>query len=240
MRAFSLVLPLYSIMFLLSFIFRGLRKVAFTVLMNKILRIALSLVLIVIFFMLGFRLMGAVLAFCLSVILSVFCGLFLLYRSLPFEFFQVRPAFEYRKLLFFSFPLIVLYFAVNLMNRLDILFLGRMVDASRVGVYSIAARVAHFNFFSYAAFNLIFGPIFADLYNRGRLSEISTLFKTTTRWCFSLTLPCVIVVCVFSTNILSLFGEKFIIGALPLIILSLAWLLISFSGSIGNILVMAG
>ena len=239
-RAISLILPIYSTMLLLSFIFRGLHKIKSMLLMTKILHPITILVLAVIFLGLGLGLNGAVSALCSSMVVTTIYGLFLLYRDSPPELSQVHPVFQYSKLLFFSFPLVLLYLSVNLMSRLDILMLGCMTDSTSVGAYSIASRIANFIFLFYAAFNVVFGPIFADLYNRKCISELSDLLKTVTRWNFSLTLPCAIIICAFSSPLMIMFGDKFIIGRFSLIILSIMGVIISFSGSLGNILVMAG
>jgi len=240
LRMFGLLIPLYSVMLLLSFFLRGFQKIKAMVFMRKVLRPLVALVLVWILLYCNFGLSAAISALAISIFISTCYGLYSMVQNCPKEVFWATPVFHFKKLLFFSLPLLFLYFSVNLMNRVDILMLGHFEDSSSIGVYSVANRIARSCFLFYASFNTIFGPILADLYGQKLLSEVSVLFRTTTRWCFTFSLPCVLTFCVFSSDILSLIGGKYAQGNLVLVLLSLMWLIISFCGSIGSFLVMAG
>ena len=118
--------------------------------------------------------------------------------------------------------------------------LGYLGSSQEVGIYSVSYKIARLSFIFYAAFNSIFGPIFADLYNRQKKHELPVLFKLATRWSFTLTLGLTLIMFLMGESILQFFGEKFVTGAMPLQILALMWLAISLSGSIGNVLIMSG
>jgi O-antigen/teichoic acid export membrane protein len=239
-QCFSLVLPFYCLMLMFSFIFRGFQKLQFTVLIRDVCQPLVATSTLILLTFIGLNLKRALLAYCLSVLLSAIGAFYLFKRFSPQEIHNASPIYENKKLLRFSIPLIFVYFTVVLLNKTDIMMLGYLGSSQEVGIYSISYKIARLSFIFYAAFNSIFGPIFADLYNRQKKHELSVLFKLATRWSFTLTLGLTLIMFLMSESILQFFGEKFVTGAMPLQILALMWLAISLSGSIGNVLIMSG
>jgi O-antigen/teichoic acid export membrane protein len=88
--------------------------------------------------------------------------------------------------------------------------------------------------------NVIFPPVIAEYYARGEHKQLASMFKTVTRWSFSLSWPIFLCCLVFHDAILGIFGEKYITVGLVLIILSLGLLVDSAVGSVGYLLVMTG
>jgi O-antigen/teichoic acid export membrane protein len=118
--------------------------------------------------------------------------------------------------------------------------LGILGTAKDVGIYNAAATLSVQATLFLVSFNAIFSPIIADLFHRRRVEELEVLFKTTTKWIFTLTLPVVMVFVVFCRPIMSMFGPGFTAGALVLISLAIAELVNAGVGSVGFMLTMTG
>jgi O-antigen/teichoic acid export membrane protein len=89
-------------------------------------------------------------------------------------------------------------------------------------------------------FNGIFAPIIADLYNRGKHSELSQLFKTISKWTLLLTLPVFFTFVFAGPAILALFGRDFGEGWSVVVILGVCKLINISTGPAGLMLVMSG
>lgn len=125
-------------------------------------------------------------------------------------------------------------------QRVDILLLGALLSADRVGIYSMAVASAAFVPTLLRAVISIFGPIISDLHSRGDMELLQRLFKTTTHWCLGLTLPLVIVLVAFAPALMGLFGEPFVAGSGALVWLVVGQLVNVGTGAVGNLLVMSG
>jgi O-antigen/teichoic acid export membrane protein len=125
-------------------------------------------------------------------------------------------------------------------GQADVFLLGVFLDASRVGVYTIAVTTAGMVPTLLRSVASIFGPIIADLHARGQSELLERLSHTTTKWCLGLTWPLVVVMAAFSRPLMGLFGDDFEAGAAALAVLAAAQLVNVGVGSVGNLLVMSG
>ncbi|HDZ86978.1 MAG TPA: flippase [Actinobacteria bacterium] len=202
---------------------------------DNILKTLVALVLLV----LGFGLNGVVFA---TVIAAVMVAIISFYYSnkLISLFDSNKPVFEFRSLLSFSVPQSFSSLIVISMLYVDILILGYFMPASVVGIYSIAAKVSLIGILVISSFNAIFAPMIADLYNRSKLDVLSDLFKTVTKWIFSISFPVFLILVFLAKPILSIFGNEYIAGATALIILSVGQLINAASGPVGLMIVMSG
>ncbi len=242
LRVFSIALPFYSVMILLSFIFRGFQKLQFTVLIRDVAHPLTAVILLVLFYYVGsIGLYSALLVYLSSTVVACLFGLLLLKRRIMRKFpGGIRPCYEGKKLLRFSLPLMFVYFIILLLNRIDVLMLGYFKTSAEVGIYSVVFRISQLMFIFWAAVNSIFGPIFAGLFYQEKMEELHHLFKMASRWVFALTLPFVTFLFFFRDEILRIFGKDFVNGGYALLILLTMYLLLSFSGSLGSVLVMTG
>ena len=122
----------------------------------------------------------------------------------------------------------------------DKLMLGNMMDSDQVGIYFTAFKLSMLASLSLMAINSIAGPKFAEMFSKNDFSSLKKVVHQSTEIIFWTTIPFVIVFFIFPQKIMLLFGDEFKIGSNALMILSLAKLISSFSGSVGNILQMTG
>jgi O-antigen/teichoic acid export membrane protein len=86
----------------------------------------------------------------------------------------------------------------------------------------------------------MFAPIISDLHRRRENKELESLFKTVAKWVFSLSLPALLLMAIFSREIMAIFGSDFAVGATSLIVLSIGQLMNSVSGPLGVMIDMSG
>jgi O-antigen/teichoic acid export membrane protein len=117
---------------------------------------------------------------------------------------------------------------------------GYYRPSSEVGIYRAASQTALLILLFLISLNNIFAPVIADIFIKGEQEKMKQLFKTVTRWSFTLTLPLCLIIGISGKNILLIFGSDFSIGYVPLVILAAGQLINAGSGGIAYMLVMSG
>ncbi len=202
---------------------------------DNILKILVALILLV----LGFGLNGAVFATVVAAVIVAIISFYYSNKLIPL-FDNKKPVFGFRGLLSFSVPQSFSGLIFVSVLYVDILLLGYFMPAKTVGIYGIVAKVSLVGMLAISSFNAIFAPMIADLYNRGKIDVLSNLFKTVTKWIFSISFPVFLILVFLAKPILSIFGNEYIAGATALIILSVGQLINAASGPVGLMIVMSG
>lgn len=122
----------------------------------------------------------------------------------------------------------------------DTILLGIYATAADVGVYTVATRLTLLATVFVDPVTTSFSPRIADLWRRERYQTLSKTYKLVTSWVFRLSLPSFIVLLLFPTELLSIFGRSFGTGATVTVIMTSAWLLNCLSGPSGYMLTMSG
>lgn len=221
LQAFALALPFGASMTAGVFATTGFQTATYKVLIWEILLPLLNLLLAVALFYWGWGLGGAAVAWTLALIVSLMATLMALQRLCPDLFKQrTRPIFESKQLLAVSIPLSLGSFLWLIMLWTDILMLGYFRPPAEVGIYRAASQTALLMTLFTRSLVTIFTPMIANFYSSGNLNELDKLFRTASRWSFSLTLPLFLIVAVLGEDMLQVFGQEFGIGWLPLVILA--------------------
>ncbi len=140
----------------------------------------------------------------------------------------------------YSYPLALSNILVALGLQVDTLMLGLLGTTAVVGYYGVALKVSVLSARIITAFSLVFTPVIADLWNRGRTGELSQLYITVTRWIFALSLPFFIITVMFSSQVMKIFGAGFVAGGGALVILALGQLVNASTGAAGIMVLMSG
>ncbi|VEP16851.1 Membrane protein involved in the export of O-antigen and teichoic acid [Hyella patelloides LEGE 07179] len=180
-----------------------------------------NLLIAVSFCTVGWGLWGATVAWLIAVIVSLAATIYFTWSIFPAVFSsKIQPVFESKQLLAFSLPLSFGSFLWLVMLWTDALMLGYFRPAAEVGIYRAASQTALLMTLFTRSLVTIFTPMIAKLYSKGEFEQLGTIFRTASRWSFSLTLPLFLIVVVTGKDILGVFGTEFTIGWLPLIILA--------------------
>lgn len=140
----------------------------------------------------------------------------------------------------FALTMVFFYGIHPLVAQLDRLMLGALATSTDVGVYDISAMLANQLPIFQQALNAIAFAQIGALFHSGQRDALAALYKRTTRWAMLLTLPLALAVALLRVPLLSLFGEAFLIGATPLLILLLGQLGNVGVGPVAGILSMTG
>ncbi len=198
-----------------------------------------NLLLAVFFFLLGFGLRGIVFAYVISVFLTSILSIYFVGKVFP-DIVHVRAVLEVGKLLRFSIPLLIVSFLNYLIIWTDTLMLGYFKTSENVGIYNVAMRSALLTSMILVSFNVIFAPIISDLYNRKEKHKLEILFKTVTKWVYTMSFPVFFLIALMPKEIMAIFGREFVIGWIPLVILAFAQFVNAAAGPAGFMLGMSG
>lgn len=125
-------------------------------------------------------------------------------------------------------------------GNLQTLFLGALSSATSVGIFAIANQVTLVGSMFHQSVAASSMPVFAELADRKDRSGAERLYRTTSKWTFTLNLPLFCLVVAFPEALLSVFGREFEAGSTALIILAWGALANAATGTSGAILDMAG
>jgi O-antigen/teichoic acid export membrane protein len=239
LEVFSLALPFFVVLAVLSRAARALQRMRYDIALDVIVQPALNLLFVAGAFGLGYRLGGATVAFTASMVGSVGLGLYLIGRIFPVLFSGAAATFHPGRLLRYSLPVMGAGLSALVLNQADRLMLGFLASTKAVGIYNVAAIASTQIRFVLSSVNASFTPVISDLYHRGAHAELAALYKTTTRWILTLSLPLAGVLLLFPTPIMQIFGAEYAAGALPLMVLALAFFADGTVGAAGFMLQMS-
>jgi O-antigen/teichoic acid export membrane protein len=154
----------------------------------------------------------------------------------------LEPAYEVGKLLRFSLPVLLVGCSHLLLGQTDRIMLGYFRASKDLGIYSAAAVISQQAGLITYSFGYIFCPIISDLYHRREFGDLQRLYKTVTRWIVSVNVVLLVLLILFSRQIMAIFGSEFTAGGLVLVVLAAAHLIGYVSGGalVGYVLRMSG
>ena len=240
LRLFCMALPFLALMIVLIHCIQGFQQMKYVVYVRDLLQPLICLLGASVFISLGFSVRGVVLSYIISVALGLALAFFFLKVVFLKPIGAVNPTGETKKLLSYSFPLLLVTLLIFITQWVNILMVGYFRPAQDVGVFNAAARTAICLGIILVSFNTIFAPMISDLYNRGEMERLAMLFKTVTRWVFVLSAPGFLLVVLLAKEILAIFGTDFIAGWASLIILAGGQMVNASSGAVGYMLIMTG
>jgi len=240
-RAFSLAVPFFTLMSTALFATQGFQTVKYATYVEHVLRPLINLVLVVVFYLLGVQILGAVAAYALSMVLGSVLALYYLRRLLPGLVNRKAPAkFEAREVLGASGPMMVAKVTGYANSWAMVWVLGIFAPAREVGIYNAASRTAALSGLVLLAFSGIFSPIISRLYRRDSLDHLGSLYEDVSRWTFTGSLAIFLPTALFSRDVLAVFGSQFVAGWLPMVVIAAGYLFGSSVGLTARVLVMTG
>lgn len=126
------------------------------------------------------------------------------------------------------------------LGQADKILLGRYLDVTQVGIYSVAMALVAFVPIALQSVNQIFSPTISELHALGNRAMLQSLYTTLTRWILIFTLPLAATMIVFARPLMGIFGPTFASGAQVLAIGAVGQLLNCAVGSVGFLLLMSG
>lgn len=145
-----------------------------------------------------------------------------------------------KKILTYSLPIMFTMILGTLLHWMDIIMLGYFTNLETVGLYHPAVRTAGLQQSILIAFAGIYAPMFSKYYAQNNIIGMHHIYKLVTRWILTLVTPIFILIFLFSTKIMLLFGADFIQSSEVLIILAIGTSIFAIFGVSSTALVVSG
>jgi len=240
LRILIIALPFSTLAAVFLSSLQGLRLIKYNVLVKNVLQPLSRLILLVIFFLVGWKFLGLLWA----TVFSIFFGFLLAYYFLKKNCSSLGEKsvaiFEKSEIVRFSTPLFFEGLLNYAISATPILLLGYFRPSTDVGIYGIGMKLGLLVILPLNSFNIIFAPTISNLYGRHEHEALERLFKTVTKWIFTISFAAFLIIVLFAKPILSIFGKSFIPGANALYFIVLGQLINASVGSVGFMLMMTG
>jgi len=151
---------------------------------------------------------------------------------------SISGKYTYRKIANISFPMMLSSSFALLMGWSDILMLSYYKTTVDVGIYNSSLRLAALSGITLIAVNAIAAPKFVEFYSKSDMRGLKDTVQKSTKMIFFMSAPLLLLLIIFSKQILSFFGDEFIVGYLALIYLCASRFINAISGSVGYIMQM--
>ena len=227
LRIFSIGIPFYTLLYIGKGALQGLQEIRLLVSVRDIIWNCTRLALLVGVFLIGFGVVGVAFAYVFAIAIASLIGFY--YTNKKFQLFSNTNSVSVRKeLLSFSLPLMFVGMVGLVTGWTDTIMLGYFLTTTDIGIYRIALSTASIVMMAPSAFGTIFYPVITEIYAKRDFNELRSTNKTVTKWVFMIMLPMVLLMMLFSKQVLYiLYGSPYVIGALSLCILAIGYLVFS-------------
>jgi O-antigen/teichoic acid export membrane protein len=140
----------------------------------------------------------------------------------------------------FTLPRTIGSIAQMVLQRADVVLIGTLRSPAEAAVYAAATRFLVFGQLGGGAISTTIQPKISALMAKHDRQGTRLVYRTATVWLILITWPIYLLFCVFSTDLLALFGGSYQVGAPVIVLLSLAMLVATACGAVDVVLVMAG
>ncbi len=178
-----------------------------------------------------------ILGFLFSLIIALIVSF---YKIFPIKYESTIKSISTKKLLTLSYPMMLSSSMIYIIFSIDTLMLGFFELSENVGIYRVITQVSSINTIFLIVFGTIIGPKISNLYSEGKHEELKQVIKKSSKLIFFVTLPILLIVVVFSKQILMFFGVEYMKGYYALILLSFCQFTYAVSGFVDLILNMTG
>jgi O-antigen/teichoic acid export membrane protein len=242
LRVLALAVPAAATLRVAAAASRAGRNVRYSIAVEDIGQPLVNLVLVIAVVAAGASLGGAVAALDVSFLVAVVAALLILVRfhGLGRGERGTSPV-RMTELLKFGAPASLAGIFGMLLLWTDRLMVGYFRPAFDLGIYQAASQVSILFVIVLSGFGVILSPMVAGIGPSKEKKRLEALFRLSTRWCLTISLPIALVIFVAPRNVLTaFFGEPYGMGAATLVILVAGQLANVASGAAGPFLVMTG
>jgi O-antigen/teichoic acid export membrane protein len=219
----------------------GLQEIKYKVLAGDIAGPAAKTISLLLFFFFGWELYAALGSNLIQDAVVLAVSLYFLLKAFPeLKDHSFKTVYQKKEMNKFAATLFSNSLLGKYTYQLDIIFLGLFTTTRDVGIYTASLRLQSLIYLPHYTISTIFGPLVAELYASGKMDELERLYKTVTKWTFSISLPIFTTVILFAAEILNVFGKDFSEGALIIIFMSVGNLIHDLFGLSSNIIMMTG
>ncbi|MBC5792926.1 MAG: flippase [Nanohaloarchaea archaeon] len=212
------------------------KQLKYRVITNQFFQNIVQLIFTIGFVVLGWGVAGAAGGWLLGVVLSSLLGFYFMeFKVGPIIRSKESVNFQRRKMIRYSYPLVLSGMIGTILGWADTAFLGYFMDDATVGFYNAALPTAALIMIPYKAFNSLALPSMSEAEKEGK--GLKKMLKTLTRWTFYLAFPAFMLMFLFSEQVLHiLFGSQYTVASNVLVILAVGQLYSSAVGHLDQVL----
>lgn len=220
----ALMLKLFSIILVLNIFddslkgfFQGMQKPKYYSLI-EFSKNAATLILMLLFFYLGFKIYAPVWAYILAgpIVFLIFLPFFLKI----FPFFKYKATFSKKltkKLLGYSIPALFTLAGIKVISYIDVLMLTYLRSLEEVGIYGIVLPTSMLCLYLGRAVSLVMLPMSSEMWAKKEYNRLSEGIARINKYTLAIIVPAMLLLIFFSELYIKLiFGEKFLAGTLAL------------------------
>jgi O-antigen/teichoic acid export membrane protein len=236
----ALAVPLFALRGIWSFTLQGFKAIKYKVIVERILEPAVRFAAAGIFFFLGMKMLGSVLAILVSVFISAAVAFHFLKKLMKTMPKTDGGDYQIKNWLSFSIPLMFLNLAAFLQPSIPLLLIGYIKGSLEVGIFSAAVKVAAIISLPVAGLNTVFAPRISELHGKGEFVRLRSLYRTLAGWTATIGVLPFLIVVLFAEPVMRFFGSEFGVASDVVKWLAVGHLFSVASGSALCMLVMTG
>lgn len=140
-----------------------------------------------------------------------------------------------------AFPMFITYFSFLVNNNADVFLLKSLdITTADVGIYKTANNIALISATLLVALNTTVQPKMTQLYFKHELDELRKVSQKSSKLIFWLSLPIYILLFGFAPYIMQIYGDSFLPGTIPLMIMVVGQLVNTATGPVAQLLNATG
>lgn len=238
LKILSLLIPLDALIRVTSNAFRGLELPSYQLGIRDVLRPLSRVFGVAIAVFLGLTVVGVVTILILASLLTFMVAIALLISRtylvprLDIDRENARSFYSH------AAPLSISDLGTLLYRRVDVFMVGFFLSASSVGVYNIAIIITRFVTFPLSAVGQVFPPVASHAYQNDNRDELQSIYAVVTRWTFTGGALIAAATIIFRIELLSLFGEEFVVGQSVVIVYVIGQMANGLTGPSNYLLMM--
>lgn len=240
LRVHIIALPFYALMMVINGYTQGLKTLKYSVLVELAARPVIRLCAVVLLFLVGLRLFAVLFGGIFSYVMAALVAFYFARKISPFAFNRTQAKYVTNELFFYSIPLVFARFMSVIIARSNTILVGYFRDPTSTGLFGAAITLSPFVSRSLLSFAKIFAPVISEIWERGEMRELERIFKTVSKWIFSLGFPVFLIFMLFSPSLLLVFGSDFKQAAMALRLLAVGEIINAVVGPVGHVLTMTG
>lgn len=223
-------------------VLQGLRKIVWSQVGEKIFRPLILIILVAIFYYLqrAISLEKMLWVNVSSIAVTMLIALIICRKAIGQKLKKITPVYNSKDWITASFTFFIADVLYNCNARISIFLLGMFQNQSNIGVFNIAMRISEVVGFSLVIVNFVLSPVIAKLYANGETERLQQLVTRCARVTLFIGSLMVLGIFFFCKEILSLFGEDFLVGQNSLLMFCTGQFINILSGSVGLLLLMTG
>lgn len=241
-KYFALVTPFATTLRVAASSTRITKRVYYFIFSETLSQPAVFFLVIIVSYIAGWHLMGALGAALVSFIMGFLVSLYFVAITVRgFIPSETKARFITKELFAFSIPASFAGIFLLLLYWVDRLVVGYFRSEAELGIYQAVSQFSILFAIILSGFDTIFAPHIADLYRKKEITQLQELFRISTKWGLYISLPIFMIIVSVPKELLQIiFGADYIGGWASLIILSVGQLINVSTGAVGFIFVMTG